>query len=187
MQEHKLLWVGVRALRSEHGVLCWMWASSRPGSALPALQAVQQGDIRAVLHSPPGLEAVAKVDVQQLAAVPVQHEIGGVAVAQAQQIANLQQQHHIDYMLKTAALRSWQHEIGGATIAQGQPVAKLQQQNDSSAAAATWHQLDADDCGISFMAASAGCAWEGGAQGARAVDAKIISAACGGMTGGAGV
>ncbi len=35
------------------------------------------------------LEAVAKVDVQQLAAVAVQHQVAGVPVAQAQQVAHL--------------------------------------------------------------------------------------------------
>lgn len=35
-----------------------------------------------------GLKAVAKVDVQQLAAVAVQHQVAGVPVAQAQQIAH---------------------------------------------------------------------------------------------------
>ena len=35
------------------------------------------------------LEAVAKVNVQQLAAVAVQHEVAGVAVPQAQQVPHL--------------------------------------------------------------------------------------------------
>lgn len=34
------------------------------------------------------LEAVAKVDVQQLARVAVQHQVAGVPVAQAQQVAH---------------------------------------------------------------------------------------------------
>ena len=35
------------------------------------------------------LKAVAKVDVQQLAAVAIQHQVAGVPVAQAQQVAHL--------------------------------------------------------------------------------------------------
>ena len=37
-----------------------------------------------------GLEAVAEVDMQQLPRVPVQHEVAGVAVPQAQEVAHLQ-------------------------------------------------------------------------------------------------
>ena len=36
-----------------------------------------------------GLKAVPKVDVQQLPAVPVQHKVRGVAVAQAQDVTDL--------------------------------------------------------------------------------------------------
>ena len=45
--------------------------------------------LRKLLSVHGGLKAVAKVDVQQLAAVSVQHEVAWMPVPQAQQVAHL--------------------------------------------------------------------------------------------------
>ena len=45
--------------------------------------------LRELLAVHAGLEAVAKVDVQQLAGVAVQHEVAGVPISEPQKIANL--------------------------------------------------------------------------------------------------
>lgn len=49
-----------------------------------------------------GLEAVAKVNMQQLAAVAIQHQVAGMPVAQAQQITHL---HAAQYFILSPSTR----------------------------------------------------------------------------------
>mmetsp|Transcript_17483 Transcript_17483/g.52433 ORF Transcript_17483/g.52433 Transcript_17483/m.52433 type:complete len:714 (+) Transcript_17483:377-2518(+) len=68
--------------------------------------------LRELLAVHGGLEAVAEVDVQQLARVPVQHEVAGVAVAQAQQVA-----HHGHHRRAARVCRPpLQPHLGGAGL-----------------------------------------------------------------------